>query len=108
MTDVEISNAAKDFLNSIYQEYMDKLKNGESLKQAMCFYNNIERKCKASSSMPKEDVDVILDELIQIHFARRINIIGDFELTTNAITYMENRFKRKAKGLFDIFSKFIP
>ena len=106
MTDVEISNAAKDFLNGIYQEYIDKLKNGESLKQAMLFYNNIERKCKTSLSMPKEDVDVILDELIQIHFAKRVNIIGDFELT--AITYMENRFKRNAKGLFDIFSKFIP
>ena len=48
-----------------------------------------------------------LEELDETNFIKYIDILGDFKLTSCAISYMENRYANGIKQMIDVAKKVI-
>lgn len=103
----QLTNTAKSILNNIYEEYLDKLKNGLSAEEANNFANRFDEKCKSLSVIPEGDANAALEELDETNFTKYIDILGDFKLTSCAISYMENRYANGIKQMIDVAKKVI-
>lgn len=89
----------------VYKEYLSRCKNGEAKTDASAF----ESSCITSLFPNKNSHDVYsdLNELKENEFVK-MYIDGSFILKSNAIIYMENRFKNGFREVSDFIAKFIP
>lgn len=101
----ELTRLTDAFLCEVYKEYLERLKDGESLCQAITFQNNFEVKCNAAATNPEDDVNQALLELKSAGFVT-MNIIGDFKLTPDAVSFMEHRFQNNLTKLIDFLKTF--
>jgi DNA polymerase III delta subunit len=98
---------AEKFLYISYQDYLDRIKSGSSKTQAKSFSKDYRNENGYFSSWHEDDFSSVCSELKKLGFLK-VYVSGSFELTPNAIEYLENRFKNNLKELADIISKFIP
>ncbi|MEG1752460.1 MAG: hypothetical protein RR234_00965, partial [Christensenella sp.] len=85
----KLTKNADKMICILFKKYLERRKNGISKADAICFDDGWQNEL-----FPKEnstDIDETAKELIET-FKCRLNIIGDFFLSKDAIIYMENRF----------------
>lgn len=90
-----------------YHDYLSKIKAGSSKTEAKRFSQNYQNENSHFSSWHKDDFSSTRDELCKLGFLK-VWISGSFELTPNAIEYMENRFKNNLKEITKFISQLIP
>lgn len=98
---------AEKFLCICYHDYLDRIKCGSSKTESNFFSKNYMNENSHFSSWHEDDFSSVRRELSQLGLLKT-SVNGSFELTPNAIEYLENRFKSNIKELADIVSKFIP
>lgn len=105
MSDIILSKDADKTLCLIYKEYLSRRKNNLSKSSSSCF---------ESSSLEKLFPDVNMEDFFcDLSELKKNNLIelyleGSFILNSNAIIYMENRFKKGLIEVTDFIAKFIP
>lgn len=104
---MELTKDADKMLCCLYKEYLQRIKLGNSKTSSRDFYADYTKTDKFLSTWHEDDIATVRNELGRKHFLK-VNILGDFTLTDDAITYMENRFKNNLSELTDFISKFIP
>ena len=105
MSDILLTRDADKTLCIVYKEYLSRRKNGDS-KDSSCIFKS----SNLSTLFPNtnmHDVNSNLNELTENDLIKRW-IDGSFTLNSNAIVYMENRFKNGVKEVTDFIAKFIP
>lgn len=105
MSNIILSRDADKALCLIYKEYLSRRKNNISKSSACCFNSTDFYTLFPSVNM--EDFSSNLEELKGNHLIE-LYIEGSFILNSNAIVYMENRFKNGILELSDFIAKFIP
>lgn len=98
---------AEKFLCICYHDYLDKIEAGSSKTNANFFSENYRNENGRFSLWHEDDFSSTRRELNKLGFVKS-SVNGSFELTPNAIEYMENRFKNGIKELADFISKLIP
>ena len=87
------------FLVNLYGEYLNRLKEGDSIETAKTFKNDpIGEVDPVVSADP--DSDAYIDELRDSGYLEEY-ISGDFELTNMAIKLMEARFSKNLASVID-------
>lgn len=81
----------------IYKEYLNNNKKVFNTRNIENDFPNVNHK----------DFRDSLDELKSINFIK-LNVLGNYSLTSNGIIYMEQRFQDKIDKLIDYISKLIP
>lgn len=105
--DTKLTRDADFAICQLYAEYLRRWKNGASKCDAAEFNSDVLAESGVFPTWSESDIDDALDELKDANFLK-MDIIGNFELTKNAIVYMENRFKGKVMDVIDIISKLKP
>ncbi len=103
---VELTKDADKMICIIYKQYLNKIKSGMSKTASYQFKDNFYINDKDLSKWHYNDVNTALLELNRKGYIK-LNIIGDFNITDQAIIYMENRFKNGFIELTDFIAKFI-
>ena len=98
--DVEITRESEKLLCMLYKVYLDRRKSGEPRECARQFEDAFFSSAEPFASMNRDDVDDLLQELARKGMLKTF-IVGDCELTDEAIVYLENRFKN---GLISVIS----
>lgn len=98
---------AEALLCVCYQDYLERVKSGQSKTKSRRFSENYIHETNALSSWHEDDFHSTCSELQRLHYLK-VWISGSFELTSDAIEYMENRFKNNIKELAAFISQFIP
>jgi hypothetical protein len=91
----------------IYRDYLNKIKKGQSKTSARKFSSEFSSSCNSLTKWHPDDIDTAINELDHLGYLRT-NILGEFQLTDDAVTHMENRFKNRIVEITDYISKFIP
>ncbi|MSS91304.1 hypothetical protein FYJ45_24625 [Eisenbergiella tayi] len=91
----------------IYKEYLQRRKLGNSIAESSLFSSEYFKNDPVLSKWHPDDCTEIARELKKMGFLD-IWVSGKFILTSEAITYMENRFKNGIVELTDFISKLIP
>lgn len=102
---MQLTRDADYFICSIYKEYLSKVKDGLPKSQAKEF-----EKDEIYPLIPKineADISDIKEELKSKQLITR-DILGNIELTDDAIIYMENRNLNKLDKVIDYLTKLIP
>lgn len=97
---------ADKMLCCLYKEYLTRIKIGNSKTSSREFTAEYVTSDVILSKWHPDDVCTIRNELKRNGYLT-VNIIGNFKLTDEAITYMENRFKNNLNELADFISNFI-
>ena len=97
---------ADKMLCCLYKEYLNRIKIGNSKTSSRDFTAEYIKSDEVLSTWHPDDVCATRNELKHIGYLT-VNIIGNFKLTDEAITYMENRFKNNLKELTDFISKLV-
>lgn len=90
----------------IYKEYLTRRKSGLPKQQASSF--QFEELQALMEDEIKEDIFEYLRELKLNNFIDHYDLSGGFNLSSNGIVYMEQRFGKKVEKIIDHLSKFIP
>lgn len=98
---------AETLLCICYHDYLERVKLGMSKTQSRCFSENYVNETNSLSSWHEDDFHSTCAELKRLNFFK-IWVNGSFELTSDAIAYMENRFKNNIKNIATFISQFIP
>lgn len=100
----QITKDADKMICCIYKSYLERRKNGESKSLAKRFENNY---FASDSNLSKWQSEDISETLLELAHSQLVNIYigGDFNITDQAIIYMENRFKNGLSEILDIISK---
>ena len=104
---VELTRDAEAMLVALYKVYLSRRKDGQSKQVARYFDDVFFSTQESFSQMNCSDVNDTRLELGQCGLLRNY-IGGDCELTTNAIIYLENRFKNNLADVLSFLSQFIP
>lgn len=102
----ELTKDADKMICVIYKMYLEKIKSGMSKTASNAFEEDFYRFDKLLSKWHPDDITTTFLELGQKGYLK-IYISGNFEITNQAIIYMENRFKNGLLDLIDLVSKFI-
>lgn len=105
MSDILLSKDADKTLCLIYKEYLSRRKNNVCKSDASCF-----RASELENLFPnvnQRDFMTDLNELKKNNLVK-LFIEGSFILNSDAIVYMENRFKNGLIEVTDFISKFFP
>lgn len=102
MSNILLSKNADKILCILYKEYLSNIKNGISKSEALNF--NTE---DIDNIFKNQDIHFELSELKNKSLIE-IWITGDILLNSEAIIYMENRFKSNITEVVDFISNFIP
>lgn len=102
----ELTKDADKMICVIYKMYLEKIKSGISKAASNAFEKDFYKSDKLLSKWHSDDVTSTFLELGQKKYLK-IYISGNFEITNQAIIYMENRFKNGLLDLIDLVSKFI-
>lgn len=102
MVDILLTKSTDKVLCKLYKEYLVHIKNNIPKSTALIFsvenINNI---------FQNQNIDFELSELKSKSLIDSW-ITGEILLTSDAIIYMENRFKNNVTELTDFISKFLP
>lgn len=105
MAEITLSKDAYKTLCLIYKEYLSRRKNNISKSSSSMFQStNFET---LFPDVNQEDFMSDLSELKKHNFVK-LYIDGSFILNSEAVVYMENRFKNGLIEVVDFISKFIP
>lgn len=104
---IELTKDADKMLCIIYKMYLEKIKNGMSKTKSNSFEDDFYKEDNILSAWHRDDITTTFLELGRKGFLK-IYIGGNFNLTDQAIIYMENRFKDGFLAVADFISKFIP
>lgn len=105
MAEITLSKDAYKTLCLIYKEYLSRIKNNISKSSSSMFQStNFET---LFPDVNQEDFMSDLSELKRHNFVK-LYIDGSFILNSEAVVYMENRFKNGLIEVVDFISKFIP
>lgn len=100
-----LSKDADKLICIIYKEYLRRREDNKSKSAATLFmFNDIKQ---IVPNYDERDLATDLSELSHNNVIK-LYIGGDFQLLSNGIIYMENRFKNGIKEVTDFISKFIP
>lgn len=102
---MQLSKDANKMIGVIYKSYLEKRKNGESKSGAKYFPASWPS--ELFPDMPESDA---FDTLREIKRALKIeeDITGGFELSNDAIVYMENRFPDGLKSVLSFLALLKP
>lgn len=105
MSNIELSKDADKSLCLIYKEYLSRRKNNISKDSARMFQST-----SFETLFPNVNQDDFASDLCELHKSKLIKMFteGSFVLNTEAIIYMENRFKNGLTDVVDFISKLIP
>lgn len=92
--EIELTKDSNKVLLLLYKEYLEKVKSGCSKSQSREFNEN---NLDFITKMHPDDIDDCLSELNKSNLIE-MEISGDFELTDNAVVYLNNRFKNSFKN----------
>ncbi len=98
---------AEALLCICYHDYLERVKSGQSKTESRCFSEDYIHETASLSSWHEDDFYSTCSELQHLH-CLKVWVTGSFELTSDAIEYMENRFKNNIKELAQFISQFIP
>ena len=105
MAEITLSKDAYKTLCLIYKEYLSRRKNNISKSSSSMFQStNFET---LFPDVNQEDFMSDLSELKRHNFVK-LYIDGSFILNSEAVVYMENRFKNGLIEVVDFISKFSP
>lgn len=102
MSEIVLSKDTDKVLCLIYKEYLSRRKNNILKDSALHFSENDLDDLFPNSDINFEILELKNNSLIEVW------ITGEVLLNSNAIIYMENRFKNSLIELTDFISKFIP
>jgi hypothetical protein len=102
-----ITNNANKVLCCFYKEFLERRKLNMSIRDSSRFTYEFFSSDKLFSKWHKSDIDTNLMELGNKKYISAY-IGSQFQLTNEAIIYLENRFQNGAKEVIDLISKFIP
>lgn len=102
----ELTKDADKMICIIYKMYLEKIKTGMSKVASNAFEEDFYKSDKLLSKWHDDVVTMTFLELGQKEYLK-IYITGNFEITNQAIIYMENRFKNGLLDVVDLVSKFI-
>ncbi|WP_455258997.1 hypothetical protein [Ruminococcus sp.] len=102
----ELTKDADKMICIIYKMYLEKIKSGMSKVASNAFEEDFYKSDKLLSKWHPDDITTTFLELGQKGYLK-IYISGNFEITNQAIIYMENRFKNGLLDLVDFVTKFI-
>ena len=105
MAEIILSRDADKTLCLIYKEYLSRRKNNISKSSASMFQSTTFE--TLFPNVNQSDFITDLSELKKSHLVR-IHLDISFILNSEAVVYMENRFKNGFIELTDFISKFIP
>lgn len=108
---IELTNNAKNLLKELYSEYQNRRSNDIDRFTAMYFEDAKDIYNKLYAEQDIEDLIESIRELSRAGFMQVLWASGtatECRITNEAIAYMENRFKRTAKGLVEIISALKP
>ncbi len=97
----ELTKDADILICSIYAEYMKRVKNNISKIEANNFNSRLFLSNKVLSKCNPNDLELISLEELRVKKLVSCDILGNFELTSNGIIYMENRFKEGLSQVID-------
>lgn len=105
MSNIILSKDADKTLCLIYKEYLSRRKNNVCKADASLFNSS-----KFEELFPDVNMRDFMSDLTELknNDFIKLYIEGSFILTSNAIIYMENRFKNGLVELTDFIAKFIP
>ncbi len=89
---IELTKDADKMLCCLYKEYLQRIKYGNSKSSSRFFKMEYTKSDSILSQWHHDDVCATRNEL-KNNGLLKVQISGNFELTDNAISYMENRFK---------------
>lgn len=98
---------ADKMLCCLYREYLNRIKTGSSKISSRDFTSEYASSDEILSKWHSDDVSATCNELKREGYLS-INIIGNYRLTDDAISYMENRFINGLYEIADFVTKFIP
>jgi hypothetical protein len=109
--DIQLTKNADKLICVIYKIYLERIKNGQSMRNAKYFehlkYGKSDiRENKHLSGWHPDDISDILAELKNLGFIK-LFIGGSFSLESPGIIYMENRFKNGLIEVTDFLAKFL-
>ena len=108
---LQITRDAANLLYSLYGEYKTKRKNGASVVEARNMGHAESIRNAIMQMETKEDISSWCIELRDIGFmnvSRGSNIVYDSWLTTEAVSYMEQRAANGLKSAVELISNFVP
>lgn len=109
MSDIKITKITATFLKVLYKEYKLRIKSGIDSKNSRFFYNNqFAKRDECLKKFSDSNVGSCINELKAINFIEYIDVVGNFRLSAEAISYSENIFKNSVLNSIDVLSKFIP
>ncbi len=94
----ELTKDADKMLCCLYKEYLQRIKSGNSKNASKLFNIEYTRTDNVLSQWHNDDVLATRNELSKKGLLKAY-VSGNFELTDEAVSYMENRFKN---GLIDV------
>lgn len=105
MSNIILSKDADKTLCLIYKEYLSRRKNNVCKTDASLFNSS-----KFEELFPDVNMRDFMSDLTELknNDFIKLYIEGSFILNSNAIIYMENRFKNGLIELTDFIAKFIP
>ncbi len=98
--DIQMTNSTRAFLCLIYKEYLNRLQNGATQREACDFESPKKRIDNFLPNAKNPDIVIALAELKQKGLIS-LRIRNGFHLTSEAIIYMENLFPG---GLSDLIA----
>lgn len=103
--ELNMTKSAKKLLALTYRDYLDRQKNGIPKRQAK-YFSAIDTMKNHFPDMPTADYKEIALEMCHATGSKYYSG-GSFELSDNAIVYMENRFADGAKSLAEFIAQLI-
>ena len=94
---------AEALLCICYHDYLERVKSGQSKTESRYFSEDYIHETDSLSSWHEDDFHSTCSELQHLHYFK-VWVTGSFELTSDAIEYMENRFKNNVKELAQFLS----
>lgn len=100
MTDAELTKNAKKLLNAIYKTYKKRIKDGDTIERACQFKIGELQAIAKQLGWKNEDAFTVENELGKAGLINPFSLYT-FDLNTNGIAYMENRWKRQIKNTIE-------
>jgi len=108
---IELTKDADKLLCTLYKEYLERRKSGLSKSDATSFEDSDDIRNQYFPKWSSDDAANVCWELHNaeyVHCCPGDDLANDVELRTEAIIYMENRFKNGLKDVLTFLSNFIP
>lgn len=104
---MSLTKEADKTMCCLYKEYLNRVKQGQSKSSSKVFKRGYAESDDVLSQWYPEDVADAYSELKKTGFIT-YSVTGSITLTSDGISYMQNRFKNGVEDVVDFITKFIP